>query len=267
MFRRDQDGWTAAGTAARLLDDRGFQLGDGVFETFRIVNGSIRHSRLHHRRLDAACAALQLAPPDWDDIERAVARLAAGPDAAIGKVQVTRGPGGRGLAPVTAPQEALYLQFSPFPDVPQALRLSTATIRRSATSLSARFKTLSYVDNLAARREAVSRGADMALLLTESGLVSGGDSANLFWRTGGEVQTPSLTCGIRNGVIRQQVLSWLEDQALPAVEVEAGPGALEKADLVWVTNTVMGVVPVSEIDGRALPVADPLFDGMRAAAL
>ncbi|WP_109261154.1 aminotransferase class IV [Hyphobacterium indicum] len=267
MFRRDQDGWTAAGTAARLLEDRGLQLGDGVFETFRIVNGSIRHSRLHHRRLDAACAALQLAPPDWDDIERAVARLAAGPDAAIGKVQVTRGAGGRGLAPVTAPQEALYLQFSPFPDVPQALRLSTATIRRSATSLSARFKTLSYVDNLAARREAASRGADMALLLTESGLVSGGDSANLFWRTGGEVQTPSLACGIRNGVMRQQVLSWLDGQALPAVEVAAGPGALEKADLVWVTNTVIGVVPVSEIDGRALPVADSLYERMRAAAL
>lgn len=267
MFRRDQDGWTAAGTAARLLEDRGFQLGDGVFETFRILNGSIRHSRLHHRRLDAACAALQLAPPDWDDIERAVARLAAGPDAAIGKVQVTRGAGGRGLAPVTAPQEALYLQFSPFPDVPQALRLSTSAIRRSASSLAARFKTLSYVDNLAARREAVSRGADMALLLTESGLLSGGDSANLFWRTGGEVQTPSLACGIRNGVMRQQLLSWLDGQALPAVEVEAGPGALEKADLVWVTNAVMGVVPVSEIDGRALPVADPLFDGMRAADL
>jgi aminodeoxychorismate lyase len=267
MFRRDQDGWTAAGTAARLLEDRGFQLGDGVFETFRIVDGSIRHSRLHHRRLDAACAALQLAPPDWDDIERAVAGLAAGPDAAIGKVQVTRGPGGRGLAPVTTPEEALYLQFSPFPDVPQELRLSTAAIRRSASSLSARFKTLSYADNLAARREAVSRGADMALLLTESGLVSGGDSANLFWRTGGEVQTPSLACGIRNGVMRQQVLSWLQDQALPAVEVEAGPGALEKADLVWVTNAVMGVVPVSKIDGRALPVADPLLDGMRAADL
>ena len=267
MFRRDKDGWTAAGAVAHLLEDRGFQLGDGVFETFRIQNGSIRHSCLHRKSLDAACAALQLTRPDWADIEGAVAGLAAGPDAAIGKVQVTRGPGGRGLAPVTAPQEALYLQFSPVPDIPQTLRLSTSGIRRSASSLSARFKTLSYADNLAARREAVSRGADMALLLTESGFVSGGDSANLFWRSGGRVQTPSLACGIRNGVMRQRVLSWLEDQALPAVEVEADPGVLEKADLVWVTNAVMGVVAVSEIDGRALAVADPLFDGMRAAAL
>lgn len=234
------------------LDDRGFLLGDGVFETFRIADGKIRHSGLHAASLDAGCKALALAPPDWPLIEAAISGLWTGVSARVGKLIVSRGAGGRGLAPVMDPATHVFFQDFPLPPKPDAIRLTTVSLRRSATSLAARYKTLSYIDNLAARREAVAGGGDVALLLTESGLISGCDSANLFWMTDGQIFTPSETCGIRNGVMRRCVLRGLDEAGRSVTEIEAGPEALENAAAVWITNAVTGVIPVSALDGRAL---------------
>lgn len=249
------------------VDDRGFWLGDGAFETFRIAQGRIRHSALHAKSLASACAALELPMPDWASIEHAIATLPGMDDARIGKLILTRGPGGRGLAPVRDPAARLFFQHFPVPPRPEAVRLASVDLRRSATSLAARFKTLSYVDNLAARREAMARGGDVALVLTESGLVSGADSANLFWEEDGQTFTPSEACGIRNGVMRQCVMGWLEAAGRVVEEVEAGPDALKAAQSVWITNSVGGVMPVSDIDGQALELAHEILGRLQAADL
>lgn len=265
MYWRSRQGWVEVEPTAVTLGDRAFQLGDGVFETFRIESGVIRHSHLHRQSLEEACAAMALAPIDWRDVKTAVSQLH--PASGIGKLQLTRGPGGRGLAPLSAQEEALYLQFSPQPEAPVSVRLATSQIRRSASSLAARFKTMSYADNLAARREAVSKSADMALLLTEGGLVSGGDCANLFWVRGGEVFTPSTDCGVRKGVMRRRVMHWLASEQVSVAEIEARPDELTAAQAVFVTNALMGVVPVSEINGQSLPVDHPLLARLLSAGL
>lgn len=241
------------------LDDRGFLLGDGVFETFRIADGRICHSALHAASLEAGCKALALNPPDWPLTEAVIAELWAGGRARGGKLIVSRGAGGRGLSPVIDPANRVFFQDFILPPTPDAVRLITAGVRRSATSLAARYKTLSYVDNLAARREAAGRGGDVALLLTESGLVSGCDSANLFWMTDGQVFTPSVTCGIRNGVMRRYVLRGLHEAGRSVTEIEAGPEVLEDATALWITNAVTGVIPVSAIDGRELDMPGALM--------
>ena len=265
MYWRGTQGWVEVETGAETLRDRAFQLGDGVFETFRIDDGEIRHARLHRQSLETACAALALAMPDWRDVEAGVAHLH--PGSGIGKLQVTRGPGARGLAPIAGLKEALFLQFSPLNDPPVALQLAMSSVRRSASSLAARFKTMSYADNLAARREAVSKGADMALLCTESGHLSGGDSANLFWLAGGEILTPSLDCGVRNGVMRQRVMAWCRAQDYRLREVAEDRSALMQAEIAWMTNAVLGVVPVAAIDGRDMPTGDDLLTALKTAGL
>lgn len=249
------------------VDDRGFLLGDGVFETFRIVDGKIRHADLHAASLAAACEALALGLPNWPHIEAAVSRLLATGGKRVGKVIVSRGSGGRGLSPIIDPAIRVFFQDFDPPHTPDSVQLVSVDIQRSATSLAACHKTLSYADNLAARRAAVARGGDMALLHTESGLVSGCDSANMFWVAEGEVFTPSSRCGIRNGVMRRRVLQWLA-QAGPIVrECDAAPDALAAASTVWITNAVTGVTPVASLDGRSFETDDPLLQQLRAANL
>jgi branched-subunit amino acid aminotransferase/4-amino-4-deoxychorismate lyase len=264
--------WALTDGVARPIDglpveDRGFLLGDGVFETFRIAHGRIRHSALHAKSLASGCEALELPVPDWAAIERAIAGVTDADDERIGKLILTRGPGGRGLAPIIEPYVRLFFEHFLVPPRPAAVRLATVALRRSASSLAARFKTLSYADNLAARREAMARGGNVALLLTESGLVSGADSANLFWERDGQVYTPATACGIRNGVMRQCVLGWLATAGVAAAEVEAGPDALMAAQSVWITNSVGGVMPVSGIDGQAFELAADILGRLQAADL
>jgi len=264
--------WELIAGEARIIDglpidDRGFLLGDGVFETFRIAGGRIRHAPLHAASLAAGCAALQLDMPDWSNIETAVSRLIEGDNSGGGKVIVSRGTGGRGLSPIIDPAVRVFFQMFEAPLQPKAVVLATVGLRRSTSSLAARFKTLSYVDNLAARREAVARGGDVALLFTESGLVSGTDSANLFWERAGQVYTPSEKCGIRNGVMRRCVLEWLRRAGIAVEEVQADVDTLMSAQSVWITNAVTGVTPVSAIDGVRFSHASDVLENLRAAEL
>ena len=247
--------------------DRGFLLGDGLFETFRLSHRRIRHSELHAASLASACEALELPVPDWAAISRAIAGVAGAEDERIGKLILTRGPGGRGLAPIIDPAARLFFQHFALPPRSEKIRLASVNLRRSATSVSARFKTLSYADNLAARRLAVTRGGEMALILTESGRVSGADSANLFWENDGRVFTPSTGCGIRNGVMRQVVMDWLTRANVAVEAVETGPDAVMAAQSVWITNSVGGVMPVVEIDGQGFDPAADIIRRLQAADL
>jgi branched-subunit amino acid aminotransferase/4-amino-4-deoxychorismate lyase len=266
MYRLDATEWQAFEPSVDTMADRGFLLGDGVFESFRIENGRIRNGALHAAGLAASCNALDLAAPDWAAATAGIAGHAGSGDK-VGKLIVTRGPAPRGLAPIAAPRPQVFLQISDRLEPATHVRLASVPIRRSAASLAARYKTLSYADNLAARRAAVAGGADMALVTTDDGLLSGGDSANLFWLAGDTVRTPSLACAVRNGVMRQRVLAWLQARQVIMEEVEAYPTVLSSADAVWMTNAVAGVMPVAAIDGLALKRDHPLLAQLMAAGL
>jgi len=230
-------------------DDRGLALGDGVFETYRATAEGIRRSAAHADRLTAACKALDLPMPDWADIVSESRRLAAeGPH--IVRVTITRGPGPRGLAPIPGASGLVMLAGSEWSPPRESLVLHLSSLRRSPDSLSARHKTISYVDNAAARREADAAGADMALLLTSSGAVSGADCANVFALRGGVLRTPSTACAIRPGVTREVVLGLAREADLSVEEGDYVPDDFLEADAVFVTNAAMGIVAVSQCGSR-----------------
>lgn len=259
----DDQGWRAFVPGDVAPDDRGFLLGDGVFETMKVTDGRIRYSAAHRDRFETACAALDLVcPAGWGQVETAAAEL---PDGSILRLTLTRGPGPRGIGPVMEPKPRLFLADFPASPVPESVSLRTVSIRRSPSSLASRYKTLSYADNAAARREAVASGADMALLLTTEGHVSGADCANLFWIEGDVLCTPSGECAIRPGVMREAVMAKARDTGLTVRESVFPPAALSSAGAVFVTNAAMGVVPVRAIDGRTVPASHPAMLTLQAA--
>ena len=249
------------------LEDRGFLLGDGVFETLRVEAGIIRNSALHARSLQEACAAFSLCPPNWSEIRSAIGDLTKGQSRAIAKLIVTRGSGGRGLAPIRHQKEGVFLEVSNFPKRLDSVRLASVDIHRSATSLGSRFKTLSYADNLAARRHAIAQGGDFGLLQTESGFLSGCDCANLFWSVSDRVLTPSDRCGIRKGIMRERVIDWLQKTGKDVEFVESDASALVNADAVWITNALMGAVPVSAVDDQVFATDQALLKDIQVASL
>jgi len=245
--------------------DRGFLLGDGVFETFRIDDKGIRFGDMHAVSLKTSCVALDLPMPDWLDACTAFGRLKPARNC-VGKIMVTRGAGARGLAPIDAGASRIFLSIHDYQAPAASFSLQTVSVRRSAFSLAARFKTMSYADNLAARREAVAAGADMALILTEDGVLSGADCASLFWISGDRVCWPSNDCAVRDGVTRAIVQKALE-RDVSDYAPHAGrfaPDVLVQAEAVFIGNAVIGIRPVHAIDGRDLPTRHNLLTRLQA---
>ncbi|MCG8442962.1 MAG: aminotransferase class IV [Caulobacterales bacterium] len=242
----------ATGEVGVGLSDRGLLLGDGVFETFMVEQGAPRRFPAHMRRLEEAARALTLPlPANEPEIADAARRLAElnGLDRAALRLTLTRGEGPRGLRPPETPSVRMFMTAAPArpPAGPAVLALSP--VRRARASISARHKTLSYADNiaalLAARRAAPD--ADDALILDDRGSVSGASAANIFWVRGGVLFTPSTACAIRPGVTREALLSAARDSGMEAREVEAPLDELLGAEEAFVTNALVGVRSVAKV--------------------
>ncbi|OLF81377.1 hypothetical protein AWH62_01510 [Maricaulis sp. W15] len=242
--------WIETARTGWSLADRGGLLGDGLFETLHVIKGKAVRFDRHMTRLARSAAELGLPGPHDADgmaglIEELVARNAL-KDAMV-RLTLTAGPGPRGLERPDELVPSLTLTASPRAAPPASIALSLSEIRRSPASLAARHKTLSYMDNIQARRQARGQGADMSLLLDTRGHVSGGDSANVFWLIAGEVYTPATACGVLAGTVRAEILD-----SMPVETGAFGLDVLEGAEAVFVTNAAFGAVPVATLDGRAL---------------
>lgn len=237
-------------------DDRGLTLGDGLFETVLADHGRLVELAAHLDRMAAGCVVLGLPTPDRAAAEALMRRALqeAGLEAARAAVRLTftAGAGGRGLDRPAALTPRLFATASAAAKPKEPVRLVTSAIRRNADSPASRLKTLAYLDNVLARREAQAAGANDAVMLNTRGEVACATAANLFWLKDGRLHTPALGCGVLAGVMRSVVLAKAAGLRLVAVEVAEGPAALAQAEAIFITNSLIGVRPVGELDGRVL---------------
>ncbi len=224
--------------------DRGFTLGDGLFETLLAVDGVALRLDDHAARMIAGCAILGLPAPSMAALRAAVPPLDAGRQAV--RITWSAGLGGRGLDRPADVAPRLTVTVAPTP-LPGAARLVTArTVRRNAHSPASGLKTLSYLDNVLARREARANGGDEAVMLNTDGALACAAAANLFWIADDRLYTPALSCGVLPGLTRARLMA-----AHDVTEAIAERAALDAAQAVFLTNSLIGVRPVAWLDGRA----------------
>lgn len=239
------------------FQDRGFTLGDGLFETLLWQDGRLGDLAQHLDRMAAGCATLGLPPPDQGTAEAAMrdAVSSAGLTSARAAVRLTlsAGVGGRGLDRPEPVTPTLIATAAPAPKPATAARMVTSAVRRNDGSPASRLKTLSYLDNVLARREARAAGAEEALMLDTQGRVSCAAAANLFWLAGDRVMTPALGCGVLPGVIRGRVIAAARARGLAVEEVVARPENLRGAQAIFLTNSLIGLRPVENLDGVTVP--------------
>jgi branched-subunit amino acid aminotransferase/4-amino-4-deoxychorismate lyase len=236
--------------------DRGFTLGDGLFETVLAVEGRMDHLAAHAARMIAGCAALGLPSPDLDHLTAAIPELGPGRQAV--RITWSAGTGGRGLdrPDIVTPVLTVTAALAPLPG--PARLVTSRIVRRNEQSPAANLKTLAYLDNVLARREALAAGGDEAVMLNTRGQLACAAAANLFWIKDGRIFTPALACGALPGLARARLMAAVDVQ-----EVVAGPEALDGAEAVFVTNSLTGVRQVARLDGRDL-APHPLAAGLSA---
>jgi branched-subunit amino acid aminotransferase/4-amino-4-deoxychorismate lyase len=238
-------------------DDRGFTLGDGLFETVLAEGGSLRCLDQHLDRMVAGCAIIGLPAPERAQVEQLMIEALAplGTARAAVRLTLTAGAGGRGLDRPADPKPVLVATaaLAPRPQAPAAL--ITANVRRNDRSPTSRLKTLSYLDAVFARAEARQAGVDEALMLNTGGEVACAAAANLFWLAGGELFTPALDCGVLAGTKRARVLA-----ATSVREVRVARDALDGAEAIFLSNSLIGLRAVTSLDDRELAPWPDLAD-------
>lgn len=247
------------------LDDRGLLLGDGLFETILARDGDLILFDAHIERMQAGCMALGLPAPNMEDARDLCQTMLAESDALTGRYAVrmtlTAGSGGRGLERPAAPEPHIFASVAPAPRPQGPVALVTSDLRRNEGSPSARLKTLSYLDNVLARRLA---SPAEALLLNNRGEIACAAAANIFWVRGGKLFTPHRDCGVLDGIMRRQVMA-----AAKVEEVQAPRAMLEGAEAVFLTSSLIGVRPVASLDGAALrthPMVERLIAALEAVS-
>lgn len=249
--------------------DRGLLLGDGLFETMRVAGGGILQWQRHWDRLCSGSGVIGLALPWSADALGAAVRQTLHANnlrEATVRLTVTRGsvPAARGLLPPADTQPTLLIRATPFAPYPDRLYRSgmqvvvSRTVRRNERSPLSRVKSLNYLDNILARQAAAETGADEALLLNTQGHVACATTANIFSVRAGSLQTPPREAGALPGTMRALVCEELAPSIGRVVdESQLDVSALRNADEVFLTNALMGIMPVCTIDDRRIGSGAP----------
>lgn len=242
--------------------DRGLTLGDGVFDTLVAFAGAPYAGARHLDRLEAQAAAIGIRVDRGKVLAGWGPALArAGAEHVILRTTVTRGPAGRGLWPgagdAVAPEPTLVVAAAPWTAdlIGQPVRLVTSASRRSASAPSSRLKSLGYLDNILAAREAAAAGATDALILNTEGRVASTTIANCFAIFGRRVLTPPLADGVMPGIMRGLALEAARADGFDAAECSLTPDDLARADSVFVSNSVRFLSAVVALDGAPLATA------------
>ena len=263
--------------------DRGFQLGDGVFETLRARGGRPTELAEHLARLRRSADGLDI---DLDDgLESAIragidalleAEDLGGPDGDA-SIRITASRGsifGRGLLPAERSRPTIVIQAWPVPPTPadhleRGLHLVTSAVRRDPDNPLVSLKTTSRADYVYARLEARRAGADDALFMTLEEDISEATSANIFLVRGAagdrpELATPSLDRAILPGTTRSWILGWASRAGLEPREQRLTADDLHDADEAFLCSSVAGILPVTRFDGRPIGSGRPGSWTMRA---
>jgi 4-amino-4-deoxychorismate lyase len=240
--------------------DRGLHFGDGLFETIGCLAGSPRFLELHLERLASGCARLGLAAPESGALEAEVRRLAGKSPRSIIKVLLTRGAAvARGYAPTGAEQPTRITLRYAWPEEDPSLALEGVRVRVAKARLGenpalAGIKHCNRLEQVLARAEWTDPTIAEALLYSSSGALISGTMSNVFLVRDGRLCTPRLDrCGVA-GIMRRVVLAAAAQAGIVAEERTLGSRDLAAAEELFLTNALMGVRPVRELEGRALSV-------------
>ncbi|MDP2167508.1 MAG: branched-chain-amino-acid transaminase [Thermodesulfovibrionales bacterium] len=237
--------------------DHGFLYGDGVYETMRCYDGVVFMLDEHLRRLARSASMIRInLPADSDSLKLMVYEtLQANKlrDAYI-RLTVSRGYGPIGLDPELCPSPTLVIMAEAMKQYPAALyengiRVAIPSVRRNLReALNPEIKSLNFLNNILAKIEAAQGGAYEAVMLNASGALTEGSISNLFFSKGGVLCTPSIECGILDGITRGIVLELAVKEGLTVKAGEFGREDIYSAEEVFLTNTTMEVMPVSGVD-------------------
>jgi branched-chain amino acid aminotransferase len=228
--------------------DHGITVGDGVFETLKVVRGTPFAMRRHLERLDRSAAGLGLDAPDHDLVRKAAHEVVAANDTTDGRLRITLTGGPGPLGSNRGDQgTTLLVAVSDLAPAEHGTDVVTVEWTRNERGALTGLKTTSYAENVVALARAAASGASEALFANTAGNLCEGTGSNIFVGIDGRLVTPPLSAGPLAGITRELVL-----EVTDAAEDDLTIDQLMNADEAFLTSSTRDVQGIGTIDGIAV---------------
>ena len=237
--------------------DHGVTVGDGAFETLKIVDGRPFATSRHARRLDRSLTGLGLPTADHDVIAAGTKVVLEEDDPIpFGRLRytVTAGVGPLGSDRIATDSSGLTYVVTAGEQARPPVSAAVVVVpwTRNERAATAGLKTTSYADNVVALAYAKERGAAEAIFGNTRGELCEGTGSNVFVVVDGVVVTPPVDSGALAGITRELVLEWCREDGLTVEERALPLDVLRTADEVFITSTTRDVLAVHAVDNRRL---------------
>ncbi len=235
------------------VDDRSAQYGDGLFETVAIRGRKPRFWDDHMARLQMGCEKLGIEPPSVAavraDADAAIHSMESAADFATLKIIVSAGSGPRGYGRRPGTRPTIRVGIFPGQPLPVSHYQEGVEVRICATRLAiqpqlAGIKSLNRLEQVLGRSEWDDETVFEGLMLDTDTRLICGTMSNVFITTQAVLITPAITrCGV-SGIMRQQVIGWLEDAGIACDVRDFEIDELRMTDEVFLSNSQFGILPV-----------------------
>lgn len=254
------------------VKDRAFLLGDGFFETTLLKEGKPIWLKEHWDRLQSV-AEWALLPISFrfEEVAEAISQLANHLNLSNGVVRITvsRGAGGRGLSLPTKGFSTIVITISPSPAVfpTEGISLAVASEVRSTGGREWSRKALHFLPAVREMELAQQKGCQDALWLAANGSVLETTMANIFWIADAVIYTPPANGSILPGITRSKVMEIAKAIGVAVKEEGADLSVVKRAESIFLTNSVRGMIPVSHLDGIRVMGQGKIFNELNMSNL
>ena len=245
--------------------DRGFLYGDGIYETLRSYDGKLFKLAEHLERMRHSAEQLRISfsytNADIGEKTDELIEKNRSQNAYI-RITLSRGTGGGRLQMDDNIKPTTLIQVKPFTPYDKKLyeegmSLVVSNFRRSTSCPVSCHKSTNLLKSILLKDEAKKRSAHETIVLNTDDYVAECVVSNVFFINNGRVVTPSLDTNILPGITRRTVLDICKDSSIPAGEELFKVETLLNADEVFITNSLMEIMPVSRVEGSKIGKAVP----------
>ena len=243
--------------------DYSFLYGYGLFETIRTYGGFVFRLDKHLNRLAGSAKRLGI-PTVTAGLKEAVTATLQANKLSDARIRITVSIGEGGIAPdMRQCQKPTVLvvaeHYKPHPERVYSTgfkAIVSSLVRYSRSPLSI-IKSANYLENMLAKQEATAAGADEAIRLNEKGFLAEASMSNVFLIADGKLMTPPLESGILPGITREAVIELASRLGINTIKRDITIEELFQAQEAFLTNSLIEVMPLTEIDGKPVASGKP----------
>ncbi|WP_372796767.1 aminotransferase class IV [Pontiella sp.] len=263
------------------VDDHMVHRGDGVFESFKCIDGSLYNLEDHLSRLERSCAALGIElPVSLEEMGRIIVQTvrAGGKPNALVRLLLSRGQGTMGVNPYACFGPELYIVVYEMTDtkidrLPEGVSVGLSKVPIKP-GIFAQVKTCNYLPNVLMKKEAVDMGVDFTVSLDEQRFLAEGATENIGIVTRGKELFMPPPERVLAGTTAKRAMEFAKqlkaERVLTTAEFRPiNLGAVRSAAEVHIYGTTPNVTPVTTFDGKPVgdgkpgPIAQRLFDMLK----